>query len=84
MESGCVEKAQTQGVAQGSIAGPLLWNVLFDEVLNMNFGPEVRLQSYADDLLVEISMRLSQRTKGAFTLVKDQLEALSKKGGTKS
>ena len=75
-ETGSVQKAQTQGAAQGSVAGPILWNALFDEVLNMDFGQNMRLQSYADDLLAEISIPIRRNHHKGEGRVKNQIKSL--------
>ena len=56
-ETGNAQKRQTQGACQGSVAGPVLWNILFNEVLRMDFGPNVKVQAYADDLIIKIRGR---------------------------
>ena len=58
-------------VAKGSILGPDIWNVGYDEVLNLLTPPGVYLVGYANDLVIVImtkdtrlaQMRLSQATK---------------------
>ena len=42
----------TSGVPQGSVLGPLLWNVMYDGVLRINQPEAVKLVAYADDLIV--------------------------------
>ena len=47
----------TAGVAQGSILGPDIWNVGYDEVLDLPMPPGVYLVGYADDLVIVITMK---------------------------
>ena len=44
--------ALTCGVPQGSILGPLLWNVFYDAVFDLELPDGVSLVGYADDLAV--------------------------------
>lgn len=45
-------KAMTAGVPQGSIMGPLLWNIAYDYVLDVFKEPGCSVLCYADDTLV--------------------------------
>ena len=43
---------QTCGVPQGSILGPLLWNIHYDGVFDVEMPDGVTIVGYADDLAV--------------------------------
>ena len=45
----------TRGVPQGGILSPLMWNVLFDEFLQLFHGGLVECEGYADDAALLIS-----------------------------
>ena len=49
---GMVEMAVYRGVPQGSVLGPLLWNIAYDAVLRVPMPPDSALACYADDTLV--------------------------------
>lgn len=56
-EDGQCRKTVTAGAAQGSILGPDLWNVAYDELLELEMPEGVSLQGYADDLAILIATR---------------------------
>lgn len=45
-------KRMTRGCPQGSVVGPLLWNVMFDSLLKLELGEGVTITAYADDALL--------------------------------
>lgn len=47
--------AVAERVSQGSVLGPTLWNVLFDDLLRIILPPGVEVVAYANDLAVLVS-----------------------------
>lgn len=47
----------TGGVPQGSVVGPLFWNVTFDRVLKEPLNDGSKLLGFADDTLVLVSAK---------------------------
>lgn len=60
-------KTLTKGCPQGSILGPILWNIVFETFLRQDFGEGVRIIAYADDTVVVIPgmsrLELEQRSE---------------------
>jgi hypothetical protein len=50
LEIGSEKKKLKMGVPQGSVLGPLLWNVFYDGVLKVEVPPGIDMVAYADDL----------------------------------
>ena len=50
-------KELTKGCPQGSILGPLLWNIIFEDFLTQDFGDDVHVVAYADDAMLVIQGR---------------------------
>lgn len=47
-----VTRRMVAGVPQGSVLGPVLWNIGYDSVLQEGSVPGFRIECYADDILV--------------------------------
>lgn len=51
VKAGIVAHKCCMGVPQGSVFGPMLWNLSYDRVLRLDYGPRVSAVAYADDLM---------------------------------
>ena len=60
-----------RGVPQGSVLGPILSNILYDDVMTMDVPEGVTLSCYADDLAAVITTENKEelQMKGEVTLV---------------
>lgn len=56
-ENGIKQKTINSGVPQGSVIGPTLWNILYDDVLASEMPIGVRLIGFADDLALTASAK---------------------------
>ena len=50
-------KTTNRGTVQGSVMGPLLWNLIIDEFLHKDFGANIHVQAFADDIAAVIAHR---------------------------
>lgn len=51
-EGGQVTKELTAGVPQGSILGPILWNIMYDGLLRLQLPEGAEIVGFADDVVV--------------------------------
>lgn len=63
------------GVPQGSSMGPLLWNIYMNDIFELEFAGEVKIQAFADDLILNLSTtaayRFESTAKTALDLIFD-------------
>ncbi|KAI8129373.1 Retrovirus-related Pol polyprotein from type-1 retrotransposable element R1 [Lucilia cuprina] len=59
-DDGMKEYQITAGVPQGSVLGPLLWNMMYDGLLNLELPKGAHIIGYADDVALVISHTLPQ------------------------
>lgn len=57
-------KSTNKGCIQGSACGPVLWNVVLDELLQLPYHPDVHIQAFADDVLLIVQHTDSAALEG--------------------
>jgi hypothetical protein len=67
------ERAVSMGCPQGSVLGPFLWNVLFDDLLGLRYPNGCSMIAYADDALLLLSGDSRAQIEGKFTLAIGQI-----------
>lgn len=67
------EIAVTAGVPQGSVLGPLLWCVLYNEVLEMDLGVDAEFSCYADDLALLVAGKTTKKVTGRANRLADMV-----------
>lgn len=50
-------KETNRGVVQGSMLGPLNWNIVINDLLTINLGEGIKMQAYADDVAIVVSSK---------------------------
>jgi ribonuclease HI len=59
----CSTRVIQKGCPQGSKLGPILWNILFDSILNTDLPPNTAIQAYADDTILLVKGKSKAQTK---------------------
>ncbi|KAH8323775.1 hypothetical protein KR067_012650, partial [Drosophila pandora] len=73
-EEGTKRYEVTAGVPQGSVLGPLLWNIMYDEVLRIELPEGCKLIGFADDLAL---MVVAKETKEVESNANNAIKCIS-------
>ncbi len=79
-EDGPKEYNITSGVPQGSVLGPILWNVMYNNVLNLQIPDGVEIIGFADDIAIVVSAKhldeIEMVANETISIVKNWLESV--------
>ncbi|GIY37474.1 RNA-directed DNA polymerase from mobile element jockey [Caerostris darwini] len=65
-----ISRPYNRGIPQGSCLGPILWNIFVNDLLDTNFGTNIQVQAFADDIL------LMMRAPASYCFSKDSVKPL--------
>lgn len=66
-----VEREVNRGCPQGSVLGPILWNLTFNDLLKAQFPEQESIIAFADDAVVLVSGQSRQSIEQKFTTITD-------------
>ncbi|XP_052758288.1 uncharacterized protein LOC128202344 [Galleria mellonella] len=69
-----INKLLTRGCIQGSVCGPFLWNLILDELLEMELPIGCRLQAYADDVLLVATAKNESKLQEIINTALEQIQ----------
>ncbi|VVC38209.1 Reverse transcriptase domain [Cinara cedri] len=68
-------KAISCGVPQGSMLGPLLWNLMYNDLLQMEIGGNTTKEELAEDIAKEIVLNVNEVNKEEVDMFNAELAA---------